>query len=377
MTLKLGELLIKEKLVTSMQLEEALKKHVIYGIKLGSSLVEMGYVDEERLSQLLSKTLGVPCADRTKVANPDKEAIGKITRELASKYRMIPFRLEQNRISVAMSDPTNFKAIEEVGFMTNCLVVTYIVPDILISKALAKHYNISDSEIRYHQLAPRNKKKKAAQEPPTVTFPMTSESGELLHVSVPVEFEGFGNLPELPEVLEIYERHDYGNKLERYTIDKLSTEFAAAQNRDEIGDTFIRYLGQEFSAGAIFMLHGRGAFGWRGIADQKLMTRLEQLHINIGKCPVFKEVIESKQHFLGELEEVAFHEQVVSLLTLSQETQVLVMPVIMNENVVAIVLVAINGKRPLHIQMTELEKLVRKMSLAFEKLIIVEKILLT
>jgi hypothetical protein len=377
MTLKLGELLIKEKLITSAQLEEALKKHVIYGIKLGSSLVELGYVDEDRLSQLLSETLGVPCADRTEVANAERGAIGKISREFASKYRMIPFRLERNRINIAMSDPTNFKAIEEVGFMTNCLVVTYIVPDILISKALAKHYNVSDSEIRYHQLASRNKKKKAVQEPRTVTFPMTSESGELLHVSVPAEFEGFGNLPDMPEVIELEQLSGYGNKFERYTIDKLSTDFASAQNRDEIGDIFIRYLGQEFSAGAIFMLHGRGAFGWRGIAGQKLMTRLEHLHINVGKCPVFKDIIDSKQHFLGQLEEVAFHEQVVSLLTLSQETQVLVLPVIMNESVVAIVLVAINVKHPLHLQLTELEKLVRKMSLAFEKLIIVEKILMT
>jgi hypothetical protein len=377
MALKLGELLIKEKLVTSVQLEEALKKHVVYGIKLGSSLVEMGYVDEDRLSRLLSETLGVPCADRTEVANADKDAIGKITRELASKYRMIPFKLERNRISIAMSDPTNFKAIEEVGFMTNCLVVTYIVPDILISKALAKYYNVSDSEIRYHQLSSRNKKKKAVQHPQTITFPMTSESGELLHVSVPAEFEGFGNLPDMTEEVEIEQLQAYGNIFERYTIDKLSTDFASAQNRDDIGDIFIRYLGQEFSAGAIFMLHGRGAFGWRGIAGQKLMTQFEQIHINIGKCPVFKEVIDSKHHFLGQLEEVAIHEQVVSLLTMSQETQVLILPVIMNEKVVAIVLVAINEKRPLHIQMTELEKLVRKMSLAFEKLIIVEKILMT
>jgi hypothetical protein len=137
MTLKLGELLVKENLITMEQLDAALGLHAIYGIKLGSSLVEMGYVEEDRLSQLLSEKLGVQRVGSKEVLSAEKEAVKKLSKEQAARYRVIPFRLERNYLSIAMSDPSNIVAIQEIEFITGSLIKTYIAPDILISKALS------------------------------------------------------------------------------------------------------------------------------------------------------------------------------------------------------------------------------------------------
>jgi len=133
MALKLGELLLKEKMVTPGQLEEALKNHVVYGIRLGSSLVEMGYVDEDALAQLLSRKLGVPCVGRKELAAVPKGLIRDFPRSLVEAHSVVPLKLEGNRLSLAMADPTDFKAIEEVGFVTGHVVQPYIAPDFQIS----------------------------------------------------------------------------------------------------------------------------------------------------------------------------------------------------------------------------------------------------
>jgi hypothetical protein len=380
MTIKLGELLIREKLITPEQLDEALKKHVIYGIKLGSSLVEMGYVDEDRLAQLLSEKLGVPRVGRKEVLGADKEAIGKLTGEFAAKYRVIPFRIDRNRLSIAISDPTNFKAIEEIGFITGCVITTYIAPDVLISRALARFYHLSRAVVSYHQVAPHFKKAKEDQEPQTVTFPMRSNSGELLNVTVPAEFEGFGSLPDLPEetVDDITSESNYriNKNQERYTLDQLSIDFAAASNREDVADVFIRYLGQEFTYCAIFVVHANTAVGWRGMSLGNRLQGFEKLKIQFNKPSVLQEVVQSRNYIRDILQENPCNSRILFALKVPPSRELLVMPVIMMDEVVAVVLVSVD-RDSFRWRMMELGKLVRKMSLAFEKIIIKQKILMT
>ena len=123
MALKLGELLLKEKMITPAQLEEALKNQVVYGIRLGSSLVELGYIDEQALAQLLSKKLGVPCIGRKELEAVPRELLRDFPRRLVETHHVVPLKLEGNRLSLAMTDPTDFRAIEEVGFVTGHVVL--------------------------------------------------------------------------------------------------------------------------------------------------------------------------------------------------------------------------------------------------------------
>ncbi len=380
MTLKLGELLLKEKLVTLEQLDDALKKHAIYGIKLGSSLVEMGYMEEDRLSQLLSEKLGVQRVGRREVLHANSEAISRLTGEQAAKYRVIPFRLERNRLSIAMSDPTNFKAIEEIEFITGTVIQPYIAPDILISKALARFYHRSSSEISYQQIVPRLKKPNVHQEFPTVTFPLKSESGELIHVAVPAEFEGFGSLPNLPQEppadSPFKTNYETGKDLQRYTIERLSVNFVAADNREDVVNVFIRYLGQEFSYCAIFAVHAKTAIGWRAMSLGENLSGFEQLNIPLNKPSVLQEVALSRTYILDTLQENACNRKILAQVGIPLSKELLVMPIIVMDEVVAAVLLSIDRKT-FRWRMLELGKLVRKVSLAFEKISINQKILMT
>jgi len=374
MALKLGELLLNEKMVTPAQLEEALKNQVVYGIKLGSSLVEMGYVDEETLARLLSRKLGVPCVGRKELLEVPRALIRSFPRELVEAHHVVPLKLEGNRLSLAMSDPTDFNAIEEIGFVTGHVVVPHIAPDVQISWALATYYRLSSGLTRYQMVAEQQRRSgaSAAARSATITMPGFSETGELLNVTIPAEFEGFAALlgDEQDDLCQWPE--DAG----RYTVDRLSLDFAAARTRDDVANVFINYLGQEFTAGALFIVRGNRVIGWRGISGGEGVSGFADLGLLLSKPSVLRDVVESRKYSMGSLVMTPENRQILKSLNIRPETPLLVLPLVMLNKVVAIVLVTADmdalGRR-----LGELQKLVRKASLAFEMLIIKNKILMT
>ena len=374
MALRLGELLLKEKMVTPGQLEEALKNQVVYGIKLGSSLVEMGYVDEDALARLLSSKLGGPCVGRTELAAVPKELIRDFPRKLVKTHHVIPLKLEGNRLSLAMSDPTDFKAIDAVGFVTGYVVQPFIAPDVQIAWALDTYFRISSGQTRYQMVGGQRRKSETSEpaEPATITFPTFTETGELLNVTIPVEFEGFASLHG-DEQDDLYSLPD---DVGRYTVDRLSLDFAAARTRDDVANVFINYLGQEFTAAALFIVRNNRAIGWRGVSGGERVKGFADLDLLLSKPSVLRDVVESRNFSMGALINTAENRQTLKALNIRSETSLLVLPVIMLNKVVAVVLVTADMEA-LGQRLTELQKIVRKASLSFEMLIIKNKILMT
>lgn len=377
MAIKLGELLLNEKIITPEQLDEALKCQMIFGIKLGSSLVELGFITEEQLCSFLSRKLGVPAAGWKAMSSITSSVLALVPAELAAKYRVVPIKVDGKKLALAMADPTDFKAIEEMSFVTGCVIHPHIVPDIRITSALSKYYQIR-GDIRYLKIegdiAEKRRKAPAAEvakKTEKIEIPMMNDSGELLNVEIPLEFEGFGSLPGYEDDLV-----PPLDGVERYSIDRLSLEFASAKNRDQIAAVFIKYLGQEFTVGALFIIRSNMAVGWRGISSGTRIEELESLSILLSKPSVMTDVLETRQFALGSLIQTPENMQLLKVLGVGSGTPLLVLPIIMLKKVVAVVVVSADmdalGKK-----LQELQKLVYKASLAFEMLIIKNKILMT
>jgi hypothetical protein len=277
-----------------------------------------------------------------------------------------------------MSDPSNIVAIQEIEFITGSLIKTYIAPDILISKALSKLYNLSSSRISYQQVSPRSKKSHK-NSPTTVTFSMTSETGEDINVTVPAEFEGFGNLPDMPEesgtVTGSTHNHPPYDNQERCTIDQLSIILAAADTREDVANAVVRYLGREFSYCAIFDINGKTAIGWRGISLGTYLHEFDKLTIPLNKPSVLQSVTQSGNYLLDPLPESTLNRKILSHLNITKSKELLVMPILVSHEVVSAVMVSVD-KETFKWRMIELGKIARKMALAFEKISINNKILM-
>jgi type IV pilus assembly protein PilB len=144
MSVRLGELLVSKGLITAKQLEDALQEQKISGNKLGSSLVKLGLITEKNLVSFLSRHYGVPAIDLSE-AQIDPEVIKMIPPDVVFKYQVIPIKRIGSTLRVAMNDPSNILAIDDIKFLTSCHVEVFVSTESAIKAAIDKFYDSSES----------------------------------------------------------------------------------------------------------------------------------------------------------------------------------------------------------------------------------------
>ncbi len=144
MPVKLGELLLKENMVTPQQLQEALSYQKRNGGKLGKSFVTLGYVRDEEITSLLSRQYGVPSINLEHF-EVDPGIIKIIPAETARKYQILPLSRSGATLTIAMADPTNVFAMDDIKFMTGYNVEPVVASESSLEDAIEKYYGSTRS----------------------------------------------------------------------------------------------------------------------------------------------------------------------------------------------------------------------------------------
>jgi len=139
MAVRIGELLLKEKRITPAQLQEALTYQKTNGGKLGFNLVKLGFVKDEEITALLSKQYGVPSINLTQF-EIDAGIIKLIPAETAHKYQIIPLSRSGATLTIAMTDPTNVFAMDDIKFMTGYNVEPVVASETAVLEAINRYY---------------------------------------------------------------------------------------------------------------------------------------------------------------------------------------------------------------------------------------------
>ncbi len=139
---KLGKLLISANLITEKQLNEALVaiRQSKGATRLGSTLVKMGYIQEEKLLQFLSQQYRVPAVDLKMYQHIDPAIIKLVPLELVKKHMVLPLRRVGATVTVAMLDPTNMLALDDLKFRTNYTIEPVIAAESALIEAVKKYY---------------------------------------------------------------------------------------------------------------------------------------------------------------------------------------------------------------------------------------------
>ena len=145
MSAKLGEILVRENLITPEQLRETLEYQRANGGRLGSNLVRLGYVSDDVVTAVLSRQYGVPSINLD-LFQIDADVIKLISEDVALKYSILPISKLGATLTMAMADPTNVFAMDDIKFMTGLNVEPVIASETSIQLAIAKYYSGS-SEI--------------------------------------------------------------------------------------------------------------------------------------------------------------------------------------------------------------------------------------
>jgi type IV pilus assembly protein PilB len=182
MVRRLGDLLVAEGLITAEHLRQALAEQKGKADKLGSILVRIGAVTEEQLIGFLSRQYGIPSITLSNL-DVDNDTLRLVPAHIAKKYEVLPVKRIGGTLTLAMSDPTNVFALDDIAFMTNLQILPVVAPQAAIRRALDKAYEA------------------AAQQTASITDMMSEITGDASNVEV-VEDEQAGAQVDVFELKE-------------------------------------------------------------------------------------------------------------------------------------------------------------------------------
>lgn len=374
MGITLLDMLKNNGLITREQFDEALKNRVLYGGKIGTSLIELGYVREDDLARFLSGKLAVPFVDAARLLAIPPETILLIPRDLALKYRVIPIHRDKKRLFLVMADPADLKAIDEISFITGFIIKPVVAPEVRLVQALGKYYQC-EIDPRYRQIIDRMEREKEPSRPVTPSAePVPTQAAIPLPSPVLPAPAAPGGEEELEEV-EVVGEEEWLRRIGHYSIDSASKSLAGAEDREEIAATLMGYLGQEFDRVALFVSRGETINGWKGLRNQEELKDFDRLVISGDPPSVLRTVAEGQGYYLGAIPDTPMNAVMLDGLGGGRPAAALLLPLVIMGRVVNILYVE-GGEKDLGERFVELHRLLAKAALAFEILIFREKILM-
>jgi type IV pilus assembly protein PilB len=139
MSSRLGEILVKDSLISADQLKQALEHQKKNGGRLGTCLVKLGLVSDDDITAVLSRQYGVPSIN-LKFYEVDPSVIKLVPQETATRYQIVPLSRVGSTLTIAMTDPTNVFAMDDIKFMTGFNVEPVVASETAISEAIHKFY---------------------------------------------------------------------------------------------------------------------------------------------------------------------------------------------------------------------------------------------
>lgn len=141
--MKLGAWLLSKGKITEDQLQRALQHQQFFGGRIGTSLIKLGYIDEDVLGAFLSDVSGSPYAPPALLDSVPPQVRALIPARLAAQYRVVPLGVEGKRLRLAMRDPKDLMALDEMAFLTGMSIEPYVSTDFRIQKALTQYYDVA------------------------------------------------------------------------------------------------------------------------------------------------------------------------------------------------------------------------------------------
>jgi type IV pilus assembly protein PilB len=145
--MRLGDLLLKEGLVSREQLDKALLEGKQNGTRLGYSLVKLGYVQETDITKMLARQFRMPAVDLSRF-EVDPRIAKLIPADLATKHLVLPLKRDGRTLTVAMADPTNLGVIDDLKFITRYDIFPVIAGEYTLRNAVEKYYESSDAALQ-------------------------------------------------------------------------------------------------------------------------------------------------------------------------------------------------------------------------------------
>lgn len=358
---RLGALLVREGVITESQLEDALRDQVITGGRLGSNLVELGYLTADALTGILARHLGLPVLDEASLEHTPPGLFGGHARRLALYHQVLPLEATAREVRLGMVDPTDATAREAVEALTRRQAVVTVVPETLFWRYAERHYGLRRPErvslddpsrrLRRRDRAPW--RPEYLSEAPEEAAPAAAPDRELFAWGA--DLGG----PEIPEVR-------VGDRVPMSTV---YDALAVARDRHEVAEAAKLWARGRVESLVLFVVEGDAASAWTGVVPGVDEARLSTISIPLERPSAFHEVIITRTAFEGAPPESLLQGRFHAWLGRATPRAVRVTPVLLGERLVNVIYVDA-GDRPLPEGAgAELDALAAAMARAYARLI--------
>src|SRR5438445_337158 len=144
---KLGEILLREGLITQDQLKKALLEQKNTGMRLGYTLVKLGFVEETEISKMLARQYRMPAVDLSRF-EVDPKIIKLLPPDVAIKHTVLPLKREGRTLTVAIAAHNSCRGFEDIKFITRCDVFPGIAGEYTLRNAIERYYQQSDAQLQ-------------------------------------------------------------------------------------------------------------------------------------------------------------------------------------------------------------------------------------
>ncbi len=337
--MRLGQALLLRGLVTLDQLEAATVRQVTLGGRLGTNLVELGFLKDQDLRETLAAMHSVRPADPADLRTIPPEFTRLLTPALAERYRAIPFKRDRYGIHVAITDPANLRILDDLRARLGKEIRPYVVSESRMLYCLKKYYRVEPYH-RYAGLIARY----AAEE----TQGAPAETGHTRALRD----------EDLTDARQV-----------------LALRLAQATSRQELGRALLRYAGGMLDRAALFVVQGGQAVGWLALGDREVRERIGELSFPLTEKGVLAEVARTQAVYVGPLPEGPENQPLREVLGTPAARTACVLPVTYENRTV--LLLYGEGPRPaaLAARQADLTRAALQASLALQILVLRNRLL--
>ncbi len=358
--LRIGELLVKAGILSRHQLEEALNAQLIYGGKLGTNLVEHGFVTEEFLTSFLSKQCNVPAVDTEKLNEIPQEVIDSIPRELAERHKVVPFRKDKRRLDLALIDPTNLKAIDEVAFKSGRMVRPHVAAEVAILRCLERYYQVPKPRRYIHidldHKEPARLEVSAGLSQPVAPTHEIREIDEQAHHDGASDHVPIGLPDAFPD--------------RPITMLQVVYELQAAEKNKEVVDVILRFGRPFFSHRSVLMLRADSFQVIASEGDRAYLERTKKLSVPIEEANILQTIVTTRRYHLGTLPANPENFQILEQFGEQPSSVLFLLPLLANQRVELILFASRSTQNFTLDHVRQFQMLMEKASLAHQILLL-------
>jgi hypothetical protein len=304
---RLGDMLVEERLCSMAQIEEALETQVVHGGRLGTNLVELGFLQEKDLARMLGKQHNVAYAVGD--MQPDPAAMAFADNRFFDDHDLLPMRVDATRLTVAVMDPRRIDALDQLGFKAGKRVVPVVVPEFRMSQLLRRYCKAFRNlrPIDMNTLRPSKQAQEAEAQAARGDELISEEEFAKLYAKAAGGedeeiIEGIALEPEptaphaSPGVAA-----PAGPHVEPLSFAEAQALLSKSEDREDVARNVLRFAVSKFKRALLLSVQGDLVTGWHGAGQGVHERAVRRIGVSLREANSFRLVRDTKSHYVGAL----------------------------------------------------------------------------